>query len=69
MGKVSVVSELFVKNKINLKCDGCGRAIQFTIDKDGYIWLPNGQIRFNCQHCNKVFEMNWDVEPLKEEEK
>lgn len=66
MGKVGIVAELVVKNKINLKCEGCGRAIQFTIDDDGYIWLPTGALRFDCQHCKKVYEMTWDINPVME---
>lgn len=63
---MSIVSELFVKNPMYLKCPKCGRAIMFTINKDGYIYLPTGQIRFRCQHCEKEFEMEYDVKPLED---
>lgn len=64
---ISIISELFVKNPLYLKCPKCGRAIVFTINKDGYIYLPNGQMRFRCQHCEKEFKMEYDVKPLEDE--
>ena len=64
--KISFVSELFVKNKFGLVCKGCGRAIELSIDEDGFIYLPTGMLRFKCPHCEQIYELEYDVIPVNE---
>lgn len=64
METISFVSQLMVKDKINIKCEGCGRAIQVTINDDCYIFLPDGSIRFKCPHCNQEHRIDLQIEKV-----
>ena len=64
---ISIVSELFAKSKIDLKCKKCGRAIQVTINDDCYINLVAGQVRFRCMHCQQEYGVDLDIAPIEEE--
>lgn len=66
---VSTVAQLIVQSNINLKCKGCGRAIQVTINDDCYIYLPNGGIRFQCPKCGHEYEINFDIKEVKKGDK
>lgn len=64
---ISIVSELFTKSKIDLKCKKCGRAIQVTINDDCYINLVAGQVRFRCMHCQQEYGVDLDITPIEKE--
>ena len=64
MSKISMIAELIVKQKINTKCHGCGRAIQVTINDDCYVYLPTGAVRFRCPHCPQEFEIDLDIKEV-----
>ena len=60
------IAEFMMKQKQKVKCDKCGEEFEYSVIDDVYVYLPTGNCRICCPHCET--EYNYFIKLTQEEE-
>lgn len=56
---MNFVSKVLLENKNQVKCEKCGKSFNFQLGEDCVIYIPTGEVRTKCPHCNQYYNISF----------
>ena len=50
------LAEYLIRKKQKVKCEKCGKEFEYSAVDDLYVYLPTGNCRICCPHCQTEYD-------------